>query len=195
MLHHRSNSSPYEPIGAVAMAIHDSTKIQNSSLSRQPNPATRLGRYAQKQHGQSQPPTRTYRIWWAMMTRCLNSHARAFPRYGGRGITVCKHWRTFTHFFADMGACPDGLTIERIDNDKGYEPGNCRWATYREQANNSRHNRYLTFHGVTQNIAAWSAATGFKQATISRRLDGLGWTIEEALTLPLHGRASKRDPR
>lgn len=82
--------------------------------------------------------SKTYLSWMAMKQRCLNPHAEKFPAYGGRGITICGRWMKFENFLADMGERPDGKTLDRFPNPKGdYEPGNCRWATAKEQAQNS----------------------------------------------------------
>lgn len=98
---------------------------------------------------------------------------------------VCDRWRSFENFFADMGECPsDKHTIDRIDNQRGYNPANCRWATMKEQQNNRSNNRRIEFRGETLTLQQWAERLGVKHKTISLRIDKLGWPLEQALTLP-----------
>lgn len=85
--------------------------------------------------------TKTWRAWKDMEARCTNPGLANYSRYGGRGITVCERWQVFDNFYADMGECPPGLSIERKNNEGNYEPGNCKWADRIEQAKNTRRNK------------------------------------------------------
>lgn len=133
-------------------------------------------------HGMSSTPI--YRVWRSMRTRCENPSSVAFKNYGGRGITVCDRWRLFENFHSDMGDRPPGHTIERVDNDKGYSPDNCIWATRKCQSRNRRNLHLLTVGSITKSMGEWSELTGISVSTIWNRLK-LGWTDEEAVTTPL----------
>ena len=124
-----------------------------------------------------------YSVWEQMKNRCCNENSPSFPRYGGRGIKLCKDWYSFRSFYRDMGVRPDGFQLERVDNDGPYCPENCVWASRSEQARNKRNTRRLTFCNVTLSISEWSDLTGLKTETIRARLDKLGWSVEEALTV------------
>jgi hypothetical protein len=128
--------------------------------------------------------TRTYLAWRGMKTRCQNPNAGNYREYGGSGITVAPEWEAFESFFADMGECPEGLTLDRIDGTKGYEPGNCRWADDFTQSRNRRTNRILTFNGESLCIGEWAERTGIPYETLRARLSG-GWSVEKALTTPV----------
>jgi len=133
-------------------------------------------------HGQRK--TKTYGIWAKMLQRCYNPNTKSYKNYGGRGITVCDRWRhSFENFLADMGEQPPRFTIERIDNEKGYSPENCRWASYKEQANNRRTNRFLTYQGRTQTMMEWSKELGIRAGRIRWRLEE-GWSVEQVLETP-----------
>jgi hypothetical protein len=126
--------------------------------------------------------TREYRAWAAAKTRCYNTSVACYPNYGGRGIQMAPEWRDdFPRFFADMGECPKGYTLERIDNLKGYQPDNCKWATRLEQMQNQRTTVLLTLNGRTLSISAWERELGFKAGTIKARLQR-GWSHLRALT-------------
>jgi len=134
------------------------------------------------QHGQHH--RREYNIWKGMLHRCHNPESKDFPRWGGRGITVCERWReSVLNFIEDMSECPGpGYSIDRIDNDRGYTPDNCRWATQREQGRNTRVNHLITHNGETLTLVEWSERTGIGRHTIAKRLGKYGWSVERALT-------------
>lgn len=127
-----------------------------------------------------------YRAWAAISTRCYNPNDPATHNYAGRGITVCDRWReSFEAFLADMGERPGPeYSIDRIDNSRGYEPENCRWATKKQQARNTRHNVMLTVHGETLCMTEWAERSGVSAATIQKRLR-LGWSHEDAVMRPV----------
>ena len=100
-------------------------------------------------HLDRQPRHPLIRLWRGMLRRCLDPRDKSFPAYGGRGIDVCDRWiNSFGSFVSDMGPRPEGTSLDRVDNDKGYSKGNCRWATPREQSNNRRNTIFIDFNGV-----------------------------------------------
>lgn len=130
--------------------------------------------------------TKEHSIWNNMKTRCYNSNRHTSERYIGRGITVCDEWRdSFETFLKDMGKCPKGMTIDRINNDLGYSKKNCRWATLTEQARNRRDTRIIELNGEKKPLTAWledpRCCVGYW--TLRTRLDR-GWGTEEAITSP-----------
>jgi hypothetical protein len=129
-----------------------------------------------------------------MIARCENPRNVGYHNYGGRGIKVCQRWRqSFVVFMQDMGPRPDGLTIERVDTNGNYEPSNCKWATPKEQANNFRHNVRLAAFGANLTLTEWAERIGIQPSTLRHRIFKLRWSVEDALTTPLH--TEKSHPR
>jgi len=122
--------------------------------------------------------TTEYKIWDGIKQRCLNSNDKAYPMYGGRGITICERWlQSFDNFLSDIGPRPDAdHTIDRIDNDGPYSPDNCRWATWHEQNNNQRSNRLLEYNGRTLTMAQWARVLGINYKTFK-------WAIHRGETV------------
>lgn len=139
-----------------------------------------------KTHGRSE--TFEYRVWAGIKKRCLNPSEPSYPRYGGRGITICTRWiDSFEAFFLDMGATPSlEHSIDRIDNNLGYTPDNCRWATTSEQARNQSRNKMLTFRGETKCMSDWADCLGLGRSTLRKRLK-MGWPVDAALETPVKG--------
>ena len=126
--------------------------------------------------------TGTYNSWQSMKSRCSNEKQASFPQYGGRGLVVCDRWRnSFENFLEDMGVRPEGCSIDRIDNEKGYSPDNCRWSSSKQQNRNRRNNVMLTIDGESKTVAEWcenpSAAS---DGNIYYRIER-GWSAKEAV--------------
>ena len=137
--------------------------------------------------------TRLYWVWASIIGRTSNPNNQDYHDYGGRGITVCSEWRDASTFieWALKNGYREGLRIERIDNENGYSPDNCRWATDKEQARNKRNNRVIEFRGERHCLSEWAEITGLPSHTIKSRLN-LGWTAEDALTVPQGERKTNR---
>lgn len=126
----------------------------------------------------------TYRAWRSMRLRCENPKDTGYQRYGGRGIRVCARWqRSFEAFVADVGIKPAGHTLDRIDPNGHYEPGNVRWATRKVQTVNRTNTRWLTWAGRTRTLQEWADETGVGYSTLNYRLRR-GWDVGRALTTP-----------
>lgn len=134
---------------------------------------------------------KSYRTWLGMKNRCYREIDKNYKHYGARGIAVCDRWlHSFENFLEDMGEPEAGLSLDRIDNSKGYSPENCRWADWFTQAQNRRGNRVLEFNGGKQTISYWSRLYGIRHDTLIQRLD-YGWPVERALTYPVRQFNSK----
>jgi hypothetical protein len=112
---------------------------------------------------------RAYGVWQAMHDRCTNANRKDYKYYGGKGVSVCARWHVFENFLADMGEPPKGLTLDRIDGNKGYSPINCRWATRKEQTYNSTNMCWIEHAGERMHLAAWLARTGTNRDTYYKR--------------------------
>jgi hypothetical protein len=146
-----------------------------------------------RRHGLRNSPE--YAAWGAMIDRCHNTAAQAYHNYGARGIRVCDRWRSsFTAFHADMGARPSaGHSLDRIDNEGGYTPLNCRWATSQEQAINKRTSVYVEHDGRRLTVPEWSRLVGLRAGCIRDRLQR-GWAVADALSRPARQVGRKGGP-
>lgn len=133
-----------------------------------------------------------YKIWEGIVQRCCNPNNNRYADYGGRGIRLFPAWRlSYALFIKDVGRRFKGATIERIDNNQGYVPGNVRWATRREQQRNMRSNRWLEFGDEIRTVTEWANHLGVRPQTITTRLSR-GWSVERTLT---HGAEGRRPVR
>lgn len=145
--------------------------------------ATHCGCVRRRQESHGMEKSREYTIWDGMIQRCHNPKNKDFLNYGGRGIVVCDRWRTsFSNFFEDMGTCPEGLSIDREDNNGPYCPENCRWADRITQNSNSRSNVKISAFGLVMTMMEWSRSCGVPFSTIRGRIRN-GWHPEDAITI------------
>jgi len=136
-------------------------------------------------HGMAGKEHPVYNTWASMLQRCENPNDSKYKDYGGRGIKVCDEWHDAKVFieWALANNWEKGLSIDRIDNNGNYEPSNCRWVTWKEQARNRRSNHLITFNGKTQSIAAWADETRIPYGTLKARINQYHWPIEQALSV------------
>lgn len=148
-------------------------------------------------HGMSR--TTMHRIWCSMIKRCTNPHEAGYPNYGGRGINVCDEWRhNFQVFYDHVSSLPHfgekGYSLDRIDNDGNYEPGNVRWATRDEQQRNTSRNIMVTFNGKTQCLTDWAIELGLPFRVLRDRIVKLEWETQRALATPVQKTKPKTKP-
>ena len=134
-------------------------------------------------HGMS--GTRLYRCYRDMLSRCKGTAKKSKANYYDRGITYCAEWETFEAFrdWALSHGYREDLTLDRINNNKGYSPDNCRWATRSVQNNNTRQNHFITYNGETHTLKEWSDILGINYKTLKSRIDLYRWSVEEAFTI------------
>jgi len=143
-----------------------------------------IARYGLK-HGLSKSPT--YNSWHSMIQRCNNINSPDYKRYGKKGITVCNTWLIFDIFLKDMGIRPDGKTLNRINNNLGYNKDNCEWSTYREQGNNRSDNAIVVYNGKTQTISQWATELNMTPRLLYSRINRQKWSLERSFTTPARG--------
>lgn len=164
-----------------------------SGVAELPRPVTySTWRNSMRSHGHTRgkAPTPTYMSYLAMKQRCLDPNSEKYPRYGGRGITICPTWRAgFEAFLEDMGLRPLGTTIGRIDNDGPYSKANCEWQSMTVQANNRSNNAPVEFLGQSKTIAQWAESIGLSYSALSTRIRR-GWPLELAMD-PSYRRRSR----
>lgn len=145
-------------------------------------------------HGSCDHPV--YNTWCNIRSRCYNKSNPKYPRYGGRGIKVCDEWQDFATFkdWALSHGYEQGLSIDRIDNDRDYCPENCRFVNNKIQSNNRSNNHYVEYNGKTQTISQWAEEYGLQYFQLQSRLK-YGWSFEKALTTPIDKIRSERRKR
>lgn len=148
-------------------------------------------RVAQTHTKHGERHSKLYAVWIAMKDRCDNPNNKDYHDYGARKITVCSEWLdkengfiSFNNWSIDNGY-KYGLTLDRIDNEKGYSPNNCRWVTQKEQCNNKRNNHKIAYDGKELTMMQWACILGIPYRTLERRINKYNWTTKKALTTPV----------
>lgn len=178
---------PYRRRWLCRCSCERSKPVSQSSLMRGVSLScgcerTRLAAQRQFKHGMS--GTRIWIRWRGMLQRCYNPKIDSYPNYGGRGITVCERWHDFSLFLSDMGLPPfPHASLERVDNNGNYSPENVRWASPKEQGQNTRQTRFLTIGGETKSVSQWGEPKGLTSSRIRLRIDRSGWTEAQAVGL------------
>ena len=133
-------------------------------------------------HGMYQ--TSTYTVWRGILRRCNNPKNKDYPRYGGRGIKICKAWLKFENFLSDVGVRPEGMQLDRIKNEGNYERENVRWTTPAKNSNNRRTNVLVEFKGETKTVAEWAREMQVCPKALRYRLKN-GWSTDQAFSIPM----------
>lgn len=138
-------------------------------------------------HAKKDSETETYQSWLHMRQRCNNQNNDSYEQYGGRGITICSSWDSFEKFLSDMGERPNGTTLERVDNEKGYSRSNCQWSDKKSQQRNRRSNHIIKTKRGEMCISEAAELYGINQSVLGARIRR-GWDVEIALTSPIQKR-------
>lgn len=165
-------------------SLKNGTSTQcRSCRTSESNKRTKTGNKNNATHGESK--SRLYRIWAGMRSRCETKSSSGFYLYGNRGIKVCEEWQQFEPFrdWALANGYADNLSIDRIDNNGNYEPANCRWATPKEQANNTSKSHYISYKGEIITLSQAAEKYSVNYGTLRNRINNLGWSTEEAIEL------------
>lgn len=166
--------------------VHSTSLVQGSTMSCG---CYHRARTVETKYKHGETKTRLYRIWSGMFSRCYTTRPKFVASYVSRNIAVCDEWKDYEAFrnWAISNGYRNDLTIDRINVNGNYEPSNCRWVSQKVQQNNRSNNHLLTFNGRTQTLSQWADELGMRAMALQHRI-ARGWTVEQALTIPIGGR-------